>query len=314
MNLLNTTVSTFPLTTMNEIIAMNSVDQRLPLSDLKNRIGIYGPIPRLVFSLNQARTMRTLQIKMGSFDVGPNFKRMIASGELPMEKNGLSWWVVHIDANLEEISRIHWASDYIFNCVMTRIANENLSQLEDYIASTLKSRIPHLTPPTAEYQRWAASKIANGTSLTFIHLLGDSEQMKKTERFSRHTMQSVTSTLSCVKDKNTILESQNILFYSNKLTEALCDAIMMTKDILYLFQMTIGKKHNINVKTLEKYHKYAKENGVKTCLVFLVPDEVLFTLPESELAEIPEGVFVVKAELQPRNYVTESLGTANNEE
>ena len=64
MNLLNTTVSTFPLTTMNEIIAMNSVDQRLPLSDLKNRIEIYGPIPRLVFSLNQARTKRTLRDRL----------------------------------------------------------------------------------------------------------------------------------------------------------------------------------------------------------------------------------------------------------
>ena len=93
-----------------------------------------------------------------------------------------------------------------------------------------------------------------------------------------------------LRDKKTILERRNIFLYSNKLTEALCNAIMMTEDTLYLF------------------HKYAKQHGVKTCLVFLVPDEVLFTLP----GQNTRRSFVVKAELQPINYFTSNFKTPDN--
>jgi hypothetical protein len=101
-----------PLPTTDELMAMNSIEPQLTESELPRRIATYGPIPRTVFASDQRACLARLIGKIMSFELGRNFLHMLSNAELPENKHGLSWWVVHVDAteDLRQVSTIRWAS------------------------------------------------------------------------------------------------------------------------------------------------------------------------------------------------------------
>jgi hypothetical protein len=113
-----------PLTTTSELVAMNSIEPQLEGSELQQRIATYGPIPRQVFAVSQKAFLDKLTGKINSFELGRNFLHMLSNAELPENKHGLSWWIVHVDAtkDLQGVSKICWASEDIFNRVITRLS------------------------------------------------------------------------------------------------------------------------------------------------------------------------------------------------
>jgi len=297
--------------------------------ELKRRIATYGLIPRSVFALDQEATMETLVGKINSFEFGKNLLHMLSNAELPENKHGLSWWVVNVDAtkDLRDVAKITWASDEIFNQVIARIATNRLSELEDYIANTLRAPPQYASPPTAEYQRWAALKIATGVSLYFYRLKESTRKTQKSQKQDRTqpvAEGAITSSndtaeedwfppkevmpVSSLNDPRTLKilsENRGSIYYSTRSNEPLCDAAAVTTDTLYLFQMTVGRTHRLTKPTLTDYvtlvknlneevTKYAgaKTDGVpnkitKVRVVFVVPHKDTFSLPKSTLAMVP---------------------------
>lgn len=73
-----------PLTTRNELIAMNSVELKLDHNELISRMDEFGPIIRHVFSPNQTGVLNDLNTRILSFDYELCRKLgMLVSGELP---------------------------------------------------------------------------------------------------------------------------------------------------------------------------------------------------------------------------------------
>jgi hypothetical protein len=104
-----------PLSTQNELVAMNSIKPNLAFAKLFQRVSLYGEIPRTIFAPNQNTIKRRLDSKISSFKLGKHFLNMLNSAELPESQHGLSWWVVHVSSSsdLQSIHSIKWASDMI---------------------------------------------------------------------------------------------------------------------------------------------------------------------------------------------------------
>lgn len=88
-----------PLTSREEILAMNTVEPRMGNDVILSRLDHFGPIPRLVFEKegNQEAIQADLAGKIDAFDFA-RFRRsnMLHTGERPEEKDGLSWWILHV--------------------------------------------------------------------------------------------------------------------------------------------------------------------------------------------------------------------------
>lgn len=302
-----------PLPTVEELVAMNSIEPKIPQFELQKRITAYGTITRSVFSEDQQATMCELAGKIMSFEFGRNFLHMLSNAELPENKHGLSWWILHVDAteDLRRVSTIRWASDDIFDRVISRKEINDLSELEEFLANALRSPPLYRTLPTIEYQRWAALKIATGIPLQFYHF--DDKPQRKTmksgedrdvvapsnqvsEEYCLLSKVMPASTMYDLQIFKQLSESRNTLFYSTRSNEPLCDAMVMTKDTLYLFNMTLGETHDIKKSTFADYVKAVislnKEPDVtskitKVRLVFVVPHKS-FSLPKSVLDMAPQ--------------------------
>eukprot|EP01124_Arcella_intermedia_P017428 TRINITY_DN24191_c0_g1_i1.p1 TRINITY_DN24191_c0_g1~~TRINITY_DN24191_c0_g1_i1.p1 ORF type:complete len:518 (-),score=59.45 TRINITY_DN24191_c0_g1_i1:93-1646(-) len=297
-----------PLPTKNELAAMNSVEWRLDTKEFDNRVALYGPIPRLVFQIDQQKIQNKLKSKIRSFDFGKHYFTLLNEAQLPDDKHGLSWWVVHIDAaeNLREASKISWASNEIFNQFMTHNATRKLVKLENFISKYLVSPPLFASAPTMEYQRWATFKIASGIRINVIWYTW--EIVKKTQKVvlsdSGESIELNPADPIPVKGYSLahMKQTPDVVYYSKTETEALCDAVVLRRDgTLILFQMTIGEKHEISATTLNKWAKNAKENGIERVeLIFVVPYKTTFKLPLAELKKAQKAnVLVGVLELTP---------------
>jgi len=315
-----------PLPTLEELIAMNSVEPKIQLSELKKRISLYGPIPQLVFSWDQKGCKRKLSEKISSFDLGVHYLKMLSQAELPEEKHGLSWWIVHVDAekDLQAPSKIHWASDEICKQVMAHYTTKKYRELEEYLSSTLLNQLPYASPPTIEYQHWATLKIAAGTILHRLKIKNETvrggtnytEDNKTPKNTVVVSDESVGDPIKLEQSEPIPIDSLEVaqlkklprLFYSTNRNEPLCDAAVVIKESLYLFQMTIGKTHEITQQSLNKYVADAKTEGLcKLELIFVVPHKAKFVLRQEDFNKIVRTngptfkVFCSVLELQPRN-------------
>merc|ERR1711964_806940 len=103
-----------PLTSREEILAMNSVEPRLGNDVISSRLDNFGPIPRLVFEKegNQEAILADLAGKIDAFDFSRcRRSNMLHTGELPEEKDGLSWWILHVTTeSLKVPSKMDWAT------------------------------------------------------------------------------------------------------------------------------------------------------------------------------------------------------------
>lgn len=309
-----------PLTTADELVAMNSVEPKLEASELQRRIATYGPLPCPVFSVGQRAMLDKLTGMIYSFELGRKFLRMLSRVEL--HKPGFYWWIVHIDAteDLQGVSKIHWASEDIFNRVIARISADRLSELEDYIARTLRVQFAYLSPPAAEYQRWAALKIATGIPFRYYFLEEAKGVVVPSGGFVEESLPPTEAVaVTSLNDESTLLnldKNRGTVYYSTGANEPLCDAAAMTGDTLYLFQMTIGNTYRLTSPTLANYVTWVKqlneaaaeENAsariTKVWLVFVVPRRDGFSLPKSVRTMVPreEGLAIdlVVSELQPQ--------------
>ena len=298
-----------PLPTKSELIAMNSVEPQLESRDLEERVSLYGPIPRLVFAIDQRECQKMLSSKISSFDLGKHYLNMLNQAELPEDKHGLSWWIVHVDAesNLREPSKIRWATDTIFRRVMSHYTSLQHMELERYLAKALHSQPIFASPPTKEYQTWATLKIASGIRVKCYELKLDTiienvrkgtvltDNNKKTKDvvvISTKVMQfqleaSEPIPLSSL-DVSHIVDNCGTLFFSTNTNEPLCDAALLTNErTLLLLQMTIGREHGIAQNTLNKYMAIAKSKKLTNMvLVFVVPYKSKFELPRSEFNKV----------------------------
>ena len=258
-----------PLPSNEEILLMNNAE--FNIVDIQDRLELFGPIPRSVFT--PAKDMDALHAqlagKIESFDYEEFVSSSMAiTGELPEKKGGLSWWVVHVTTkNLRVASEVRWASDEIRNRVLEKYQTRNLKDLERSIVKALSK--PNYTP-AAEYQYWAAMKIASGKELESV-VVGEngasSKKEKRVFKFIAHDMVFVSKF-----DVEMLTKEPNKLFYSKKVNEALCDAAAVMNDELLLFQMTIGDTHNMREKSWMDYCKSAVANKLKGVrIIFLVP-------------------------------------------
>eukprot|EP01126_Amoeba_proteus_P040074 TRINITY_DN4257_c0_g2_i2.p1 TRINITY_DN4257_c0_g2~~TRINITY_DN4257_c0_g2_i2.p1 ORF type:complete len:655 (-),score=68.64 TRINITY_DN4257_c0_g2_i2:2520-4343(-) len=321
-----------PLPTVSELAVMNSIVPKLSETELQQRIATYGTIPRSVFANDQQSCLDKLTGKIMSFELGRNFLHMLSNAELPENKHGLSWWIVHVDAteDLRRVSTIRWASDEIFDRVISCKERDDLSELEEFLASALRSPPLYRTLPTIEYQRWAAFKIATGIPLQFYHF--DDKPQRKTmksgedrdvvvpsnevpEEYCLLSKVMPTSTMYDLQIFKQLSENRNTLFYSTRSNEPLCDAMVMTKDTLYLFNMTLGETHDIKKSTFTDYVKAVKHLNkepdvtskiTKVRLVFVVPHRKSFSLPKSVLDMAPQApgldIALVVSELQLQTF------------
>jgi hypothetical protein len=297
-----------PLPTISEIAAMNSIGSQLPQSELQDRLELYGPIPRSIFDDEQEERRRRLESKISSFKLGQQFEEMLLKAELPEDKHGLSWWVVHVDAaeNLKAPIAIDWASEPIRQKVWENQAKQRESDLEDYISKRLT--FPTLLGPRDEYQAWAAFRIANGTKLHFLPVNTNKNKVLGCEEDFCLNAHSATPVSHL--DLPLILNAPGRLYYSRKENEALCDAATFCGDTLFLFQMTTGETHRVSrpgftVWVTKIKRQEENPNRIrKLHLIFVVPFQDTFALTPAQMDNVPPSsedleICVSKTELQP---------------
>ena len=114
-----------PLPSQEEIRGMKQViNPNMSDEELDERISKVGRNVRLIFGPNFQETLEELNRKIESFDVSSFLKsRMSYEAMLPSDKNGLSWWVVNVDASsdLQRPGNIFWASKYIEHEVLSSL-------------------------------------------------------------------------------------------------------------------------------------------------------------------------------------------------
>ncbi len=128
------------LTTEAEFDSMNSVEPLLSDPELRRRLDLYGPIPRVMFQFDQESCELMLRTKIVSLDYGACRKLgVFMSGELPESKHGLScWWVLRVTTNnLKGPTNITWATKDIMSKVLERYRGQHLRELEAEIAVLL---------------------------------------------------------------------------------------------------------------------------------------------------------------------------------
>eukprot|EP01124_Arcella_intermedia_P009693 TRINITY_DN1632_c0_g1_i9.p1 TRINITY_DN1632_c0_g1~~TRINITY_DN1632_c0_g1_i9.p1 ORF type:complete len:526 (-),score=14.96 TRINITY_DN1632_c0_g1_i9:400-1977(-) len=331
----------FPLSTESEIIAMNSITPKLGRVELERRLALYGPIPRSIFDSEQEARKKTLLAKIQEFDVGRRFESMINKGELPEEKDGLSWWVVHVNGrnDFSGVESVRWATESIRLRVWENIEQERSSELENYVACAFLAPSLYGPGPASEYQRWAAMKIAGGTKIDIQHIQKpkfkdsmtnpiptekDTEAAGLIPEISESVLMSVQLPRSSIVqvrnlDLNTVLEYRDRVCYSTDPQEELCDAVVVVGKTLVLLQMTKGKTHSIKATALNSWVEQVVQKNKpdpkspviqRILLVFVVPFRHNFRLLPTAWEHVDdvkeERVEPVKRGRKPKKQVKET--------
>ena len=95
------TVLWMPMTTENELIAMNDVEFKVPADELQARVSAHGPNVRHAFHLDQEAVLSDLRSRISAFDYEKCLKRgVLISSDLPPE------FERHVMANSERDHRV----------------------------------------------------------------------------------------------------------------------------------------------------------------------------------------------------------------
>jgi hypothetical protein len=84
------TVLWMPVTTENELIAMNDIEFKVPVGELQTRVSMHGPNVRHAFHRDQDAVLGDLRAKISAFDYEKCLKRgVLISSDLPPEFEGM---------------------------------------------------------------------------------------------------------------------------------------------------------------------------------------------------------------------------------
>eukprot|EP01097_Dermamoeba_algensis_P007890 TRINITY_DN5095_c0_g1_i5.p1 TRINITY_DN5095_c0_g1~~TRINITY_DN5095_c0_g1_i5.p1 ORF type:complete len:556 (-),score=82.98 TRINITY_DN5095_c0_g1_i5:1290-2957(-) len=281
-----------PLPSHHDLIAMNSVEPKLETQELLDRLDLFGPIPRYVFSDEPDVMRQLLESRISSFDYEKCRRLgMLTSGELPKSHDGLSWTVLHVSSESEELqhpTKISWASDHVMVQVLEKHTRTKMLDLESSIAALLGDKTS-LHQPDGEFQHWSCQRIASGckipTFVPFYNTDGIKTQSLRpcpqpSIQLEPHNMVP-SRTLPAVKD---MVRRKGKLIYATIVNEPLCDAAVITNNSLVLFQMIIGENHTVKERTFKSYCNKAKEHGL-ACVrfVFVVPHKNQFLVSEDQV-------------------------------
>ncbi len=86
-----------PMTTENELIAMNDIEFKVPADELQSCISTHGPSIRLAFGRNRMAVDNELMSRISAFDYEKCLKRgVLISSDLPPEFEGMSWRILNV--------------------------------------------------------------------------------------------------------------------------------------------------------------------------------------------------------------------------
>jgi hypothetical protein len=288
-----------PLTTANEIIAMNSKEWKLGESVLEARLNGYGPIVRHVFRFDQEDAKRDLKTKIKSFDYDTCLKRdILMSSDVPAEFVGMSWWVLHVTTeNFRVASKVLWGSRYIMQKVLANYDQSRLQELEKIIADGLAS--PDRSHDVdGEFQYWSCQRLAGGLEVNTFNAkyvggkctydVAGVIQLPPGQIKMVRALPSVTE----------MVQHNGVVHYSKLTNEPLCDAAVVLGNELCLFQMTIGEMHDFKNRPWVAYCKAATVAGLaKVRFVFLVPFKDKFRVQQSHI-QVFGGTFGIPVSLE----------------
>jgi hypothetical protein len=286
-----------PLTSKSELIAMNDVEPQLTDKVLLERLEQFGPIPRLVFEkeTNQEGISVDLEGKVKAFDfVKCCESNMLCTGELPEEKDGLSWWILHVTTeNLKVPGKINWATPQIMHRVLERFRGTRLKQLESEIAAQL-NQPRALHAPDGEFEYWSCHVIASGRRVETWEPYYEGGQCKLRQSSKKHFELPANDVvlIRTIADVAVLVKQPGKMFYSQLSNEPLCDAAAVHNNELLLFQMTIGQEHNFKKASWRNYCKAAKQAGIG-CIrfVFVVPHRNNFRVSKDQVNTFSEDKF-----------------------
>ena len=274
-----------PLPTYQELEAMNSIEPHLSSEDLHARINLFGPITRVCLSTTTGEFERyeeELKSKLQTFRF-KEFSPMLRAATLPTtQEYGLSWWIIHLDAQvtLDKVI-ITWGSPQIFDQVLRITDKETLLELEDFLADQLRAPSPLISQPTKEYEVWVANKLAQGLDLR-LHYYSKDGILEQIESELRFTKSEVTRMSTSKFDLEHLKNNPTKLFYSS--SAALCDIAVIIEDTLILLQSTLGKVHDLSFEGLKKIVNEAfKCELKKIILVYVVPEVKNFKLQPGQI-------------------------------
>lgn len=211
---------------------------------------------------------------------------LIQAAVVPKDFDGMSWWLLHVTTeNLRLPSKILWASTWVMQQVLARYTQQRLHELEAIIADGLAHPLP-MHDVDGEFQYWAAKRIAGGLVVkTFRPEFARG-------RCTPHPAGEITfegagwELVRALPDVKLMAQKPEVLFYSQRTNEPLCDAAMVRgQEELLLFQMTIGKSHAFKVSTWNAYCKAAEAAGLtRVRFLFVVPFVDNFLVPAETLA------------------------------
>jgi len=299
-----------PLTSREELVAMNSIEPMFDENKLEERLQEFGPIPRLVFADDDGLRGNRVDLsgKIKSFDfLRCQQSGMLLSGELPEDKGGLSWWILHVTTrDLRAPSKISWATHGIMNKVLEKFQGRYLIQLESQIASLL-SNPGALHSPDGEFEYWACHVIASGRDLQLFspRYQGGKCVLDSSGDVVKLPPKDVVL-IRTIADVSVLVQNTGVVYYSQHQSEPLCDAAAVENKELLLFQMTIGKDHSFKEQTWRQYCKAAKTaNLTRVRFIFVVPHQGNFCVSQAQVRlfesdfGIPTSLHV--AELRPND-------------
>jgi|JI10StandDraft_1071094.scaffolds.fasta_scaffold72197_2 hypothetical protein len=296
-----------PLTSREEVVAMNTVEPKFDTQKLEERLQEFGPIPRLVFADDDGvrANQDDLAAKIVSFDfLRCQQSGMLRSGELPEDKGGLSWWILHVSTDdLKGPSKIVWATQGIMRKVLEKFKGRNLSQLESQIASLLNNP-GALHAPDGEFEYWACHVIASGREMELSSPCYEGGKCVYSSAGVVQLPRNDVIPIRTIADVSELAHHTGVVYYSQRPNEPLCDAAAVHNNELYLFQMTIGKDHTFKEKSWKNYCVAAKAAKLERVrFVFVVPHQGKFCVSAEQVRlfqsnfGIPNTLHVV--ELRP---------------
>jgi hypothetical protein len=277
-----------PLTTENELIAMNSIEWKLPNDKLRTRLDRYGPILRQVFLYDQVDAERELFTRINSFNYDVCLKQnIVMSSAVPEEFAGMSWWVLHVTTernNYRVPGKIVWASRSIMQDVLDKFNQNRLGELEDIIADGLAN--PKRSHDVdGEFQYWACQRLASGgldlPTFRATYVGGKCQYVPGSKLQIPLCHVELVQNLPAVA---VMVQKRGVLLYSKLTNEPLCDAAMVLGSELLLFQMTIGEDHGFKLPTWKAYCKAAVDASLdRVRFLFVVPFRDKFRVTQEQI-------------------------------
>lgn len=233
-----------PLPAYEELWQMvNAVASRLTYQDFLNRVQQYGRVIRQIVRGDQGYSFFLLEQRINQFDVEKFVNSSLVTEQvLPMDSMGLSWWIVHVDADpsLEKPGAVEWASPEIERKILMRAATTDLEKLRRATVKAFNDPFSGTLPSTL-FEEWSVNKLATGLLVkTYVYKGTELEEHDRVH-FSCHTVSHTSSLPTLV----TLQQNPNVIHYFGG-NSPYYDACALSNDgicTLILFQMTIGKEH-----------------------------------------------------------------------